>query len=420
MSDAQFDRNGKVVGRIVRLLMNVASMGACLGDRRGQIGVIVALAAVPMAMGIGIGIDFSRASSARADMQTAVDAAVLAGAKDGTSSWPTVADNTFTGAVGTGVTVTAKSFSVDADGNYKGSATGSLPTSFAGLFSIDALSFQVTATAVKPVVSNKVCILLLSTSATPGLLLNSGATLNAPDCQVDVKSTGNPAATFNAGTTFNTKKTCIAGSQVLDNGGSHATLTKSCTTASDPFAGTLPVPSTSCTSSGSNYNGGVVTMTPGVYCSGINFNGTTTLTLQPGVYVIKSGNWNFNGGSITGTGVTIYYADSSYIQFNGTTKLNLTAPTTGTYAGLLMYEAINLAKSAFTINATDGANLQGLIYLPSRNLTLNSGASVSSNALTMVLYTLIMNTVNWTLGSADKSISAVGSSTSTSSIYLKR
>lgn len=417
-----FDRKSRIFLRgIDRLVGSRTLFDRFLADRGGQIVVIVALAALPMMMGIGMAIDFSRASSARAEMQAAMDAAVLAGAKDGTTSWTTVADKTFTGALDTSVTVTSKSFGYDADGNYKGTAAASLATSVAGLFSIDALALQVTATAVKPVTANKVCILLLSTTASPGLLLNSGANLSAPDCQVDVKSTANPAATFNAGTVFTTKKTCVAGSQVLDNGGSHASLTKNCTTAADPFAGTLPVPaSATCTYSNQNVNGGTITAYPGVYCGWQNLNNAPTVNFQPGVYVFKGGGVNVNGGTWNGTGVTFYFADTSYIQFNGTVKLNLTAPTTGTYANLLWYEAANLSQSSFTMNATNGANMEGLMYLPSRNLTLNSGASVSSNKLTMVLNTLIMNTVNWTLASSDKPISAASGSVSTSGIYLKR
>ncbi|MCE1237551.1 MAG: pilus assembly protein TadG-related protein [Hyphomicrobiales bacterium] len=388
--------------------------------RAGQISTIVAIASVPIAMGLGIAVDFARASAARGQLQAAMDAAVIAGAKNGTSSWTTISANTFDAAVSKSVTVASRSFAADADGNYQGTATGTLATSFAGLFSIDALTLQVTATAVKPVSGNKVCILLNSTTASPGLLLNSGANLNAPNCEVHVKSTGNPAATFNSGTVFTTQKTCVAGSNVIDNGGTHASLTKSCTTVSDPFAGTLPTPaSSSCTYSGLNYNGGSVTLSPGVYCYGINFNGTTNLTLNPGVYVIKSGNWNFNGGTMTGTGVTFYFADTSYIQFNGTTSMNLAAPTTGAYANLLWYEAQNLSQSWFTMNATNGATMTGLIWLPSRNLTLNSGASVTSNKLTMVLNTLIMNTVNWSLSSSDKSITTTSGSNAASGIYLK-
>lgn len=414
--DAEFaaGRSSLSSGRRLRV-----SLGRLRESRSGQVALITALVAVPLAMAVGLAVDFARASTAREQMQTALDAAVIAGARNAGSSWTTVASTTFDADLAASVTVKSRSFALDADGNYGGTAVGALKTSFGGLFSIDVVTMSVKATAVRQSAGNKVCILLLSTTASPGLLLNSGANLNAPNCEVHVKSTGNPAATFNAGTVFTTQKTCVAGSSVLDNGGTHASLTKSCTTASDPFAGTLPTPaSSSCTSSGANYNGGNVTLSPGVYCYGINFNGTTNLTLNPGVYVIKSGNWNFNGGTIVGTGVTIYFADTSYIQFNGTSSLNLTAPTSGTYSGLLMYEATGLAKSSFTINATNGATIAGLIYLPSRNLTLNAGASATSNNLTVVLQTLIMNTVNWTIGSADKSITVGGAASA--NIYLKR
>lgn len=85
-----------------------------------------------------------------------------------------------------------------------------------------------------------------------------------------------------------------------------------------------------------------------------------------------------------------------------------------------MYEASGLSQSSFTMNATAGANLTGLIYLPKRGLTLNSGASVTSNNLTMVLDTLIVNQVNWTLDSADKSIPVSGSSSAVAGVYLKK
>ena len=85
-----------------------------------------------------------------------------------------------------------------------------------------------------------------------------------------------------------------------------------------------------------------------------------------------------------------------------------------------MYEAAGLAKSSFSMNATNGATMTGLLYLPSRQLTLNSGASVSSNNLTMVLDSLIVNTVNWTLDSSAKSIAAAGTSGTSAGVYLQR
>jgi Flp pilus assembly protein TadG len=391
-------------------------------DRRGNIALIGAIAAVPMILAAGVTIDYVRASSARADLQTAIDAAVLAGARDASAAWTTVAtttlDSTLSASSGA-PTVKSRTFTKNAAGEYVGTVTATLPTSITQLMGLSSIDLGATATAVVKVASDNVCILLNDTSASPGLLLNSGATFNAPNCQVHVKSTGSPSATFNAGTTLSTKKICLAGSAVTDNGGSHPNLTKSCTTATDPFAGTLPTPASAvCSQTSMNVNGGTVTFYPGVYCGGVNLNNGPTVNFQPGVYVIKGGNINANGGKWTGSGVTFYFADTSYIQFNGSVTLNLTAPTSGTYADLLMYEANGLAKSSFSINATNGATLEGLIWLPSRNLTLNAGASVTSNKLTMVLNTLIANQVSWTLDSSNKTIAASGSAAS--GTYLKK
>ncbi len=398
----------------------VARLRLLRRDRSGNMAIIAALGAIPMVLAIGFAIDYTRAASARSDLQEAVDAAVLAGARDGTANWATVATNMFNASLRTtDFTLASKTFTLDGSGHYVGTANGTVKTTFSGLMAVTSLPVSATATAVVKAASDKVCILLLNTSATPGLLLNGGANISAPNCQVHVKSTGNPAVTFNASTTLSTKKTCIAGANVLDNGGTHPNVSKSCATVADPFAGTLPTPaSSSCTYSNVNVNGGTYTASPGVYCGWINLNSSPTINFQPGVYVIKGGGVNANGGTWNGTGVTFYFPDSSYIQFNGTVKLNLSAPTTGTYANLLMYEATGLAKSAFTMNATNGATLNGLLYLPSRQLTLNSGASVASNSLTMVLDTLTVNQVNWTLDSSAKAIAASGSSGSAAGVYL--
>lgn len=391
-------------------------------DRSGNIALVGALAAIPLFLAIGIAVDYTRAASARNDLQSAVDAAVLAGARDATTNWKTVASRMLAATVKTSdYTIASSSFTQDASGNYFGTASGSVATTFAGIVSVASLPISANATAVVKPSSDNVCILLLNTSASPGLLLNSGATINAPNCQVHVKSTGAPAATFNSGTTLSTKKICVAGTNVLDNGGTHPNLTKGCTTVADPFAGTLPTPSSSaCTYSNVNVNGGTYNASPGVYCGWTNLNSAPTVNFAPGVHVIKGGGVNVNGGTWTGTGVTFYFPDTSYIQFNGTVKLNLSAPTSGTYANLLMYEAGGLSKSSFSMNATNGATLTGLIYLPSRQLTLNSGASAVSDGLTMVLDTLTVNTVNWNLDSSAKTIAAAGSGSGSGGVYLEK
>jgi hypothetical protein len=197
------------------------------------------------------------------------------------------------------------------------------------------------------------------------------------------------------------KKTCLQGTNTLINGGTHPNFFTGCTTASNPYVGKLPAPpSTTCVAPnnyGGNYNGGTVALTPGVYCGGFNFNSAPTVTLAPGVYVIKNGSWNVNGGKWSGTGVTFYFADSSNIQFNSGMDFTLTAPTTGTYAGILIYEADGLSESPFIFDNSVQETMSGFIYLPSRDITWNSTSNQTSPVMTLVANTGTFDTMNWSL-----------------------
>ena len=152
-------------------------------DRSGNLAIIAALAAIPLVLAIGIAVDYARASAARSDLQSAVDAAVLGGARDASTSWTTVASSILSSSIKTkDFTLGSSSFSLNDSGYYVGSASGTVATTFAGLVSMQTITISATATAVVKAASDKVCILLLNTTASPGLLLNSGATINAPNC----------------------------------------------------------------------------------------------------------------------------------------------------------------------------------------------------------------------------------------------
>lgn len=261
---------------------------------------------------------------------------------------------------------------------------------------------------------------MLDPTATQALLVNSNVTLNSTNCQIDVASTANPAAIFNSGDVFNVSKICVKGANTIQNGGSVSSLSTGCATASDPFAGALPSVSVgSCTVSNQNYSG-ANTLSPGTYCGNFNFNGTGSLNLNPGLYVFSNAHWNLNSGwTISGGGVTFYFADSnSYIQINGGAIMNVSAPTSGTYANILMFEPTGLAKSSYTINGTTGHQLNGLIYQPSRNLTFNAQSNLATENFTMVVNTLILDTMTWNFATSPKQISPAGSAVVTTAVRL--
>ena len=388
-------------------------------DRRGSIAAIFSLSIFPIVMIVGISVDYGRLSEAKTTLQSALDAAVLAGASASASSQTSVAQNTLTGALGMDSTrLTSQSFTPGTNNTLAGTATMTVPLTFLQVAQVTSRTVTANATAIAATSgtsAGKVCILIKDPTAAQALLVNSNVTISAPNCEIDVASTGTPAAMINNGSGINVSSLCVQGSNVTTNGTAPASLKKGCTTASDPFAGTLPVvTNTTCTVSNLNYSG-TTALVPGVYCGNFNFNGSGTLNMAAGLYVFKGTHWNLNSGwTVNGSGVTIYFADSSsYIQVNSGVGINISAPTIGTYANILMYEPTGLSISSFSINGSAGHSFTGLIYLPSRNVTFNSVSTVSSESITMVFNQLILDTINWTFASGAMSIPAAGSSGTT-------
>ncbi|MBV9076357.1 MAG: pilus assembly protein [Methylobacteriaceae bacterium] len=378
----------------------VASAGR---DERGAVALLFALVLVPLAGVIGAALDYSRATNVRSSMQRALDAAVLQGVQQRSDQQIATAQQVFASLFRqSSVTLSGPTFT-QSNGTLSGSASATVPTTVMRMLRFSSLTVATSSAAAPGATaqpSTAVCILILDPSS-QALTVNSGAGINAPNCEMHVRSTGNSAAIFNASSSLSLAKICVQSTSVIQNGGAVPNLKTGCAALSDPFAGTLPAPaSTSCgANNGGNYDGswGAVTLSPGVYCGWYNFNNAPTLNFNPGVYVIKGGGWNVNGGKWTGNGVTFYFADTSKIQFNSGMNLSLSAPTSGSYANLLIYEAAGLSRSQFVLNDSVAENLQGLIYLPSRDVTVNAGTNVSSQQIAMVFATLILNNVSWQL-----------------------
>src|SRR5690348_10287982 len=87
----------------------------------GSIVPAFTVLAIPFMAMVGMGIDYSRASSVRAQLQSSLDSAVLAGAKDASQNWTSVAQAVFNGNPSSLTSgVDAPAFTTDANGNYSG------------------------------------------------------------------------------------------------------------------------------------------------------------------------------------------------------------------------------------------------------------------------------------------------------------
>jgi hypothetical protein len=158
----------------------------------------------------------------------------------------------------------------------------------------------------------------------------------------------------------------------------------------DPLAG-LPVPPSNLPSRGSvNLSKGSLTIQPGIYTQIAASGKGTVLTLSPGVYVITGGGLSIsNSASVSGTGVTIYNAGSSFpsaggtfgaVSLSGSGAISLTAATSGTYAGVLLFQSRdNALDVSLTSNAVAG--LSGVLYAPAARLVINGSGQLRTAAV---------------------------------------
>lgn len=386
-------------------------------DTRGQVAIVFGVMLLAIVVVVGASIDYSRANRDRAVLQNAIDAAVLAGAIAPAATRNGVAENTLRASLaGTGFQGAVTTWTLVNDFTYTGRVTATMPTSFMSIVGKQSLALAASATAtIRMGATSKVCILVNSASASQAFLVNSGVSLDAPNCRIDVRSTAAPAAIFNSNSTLNVDKICVQGTSVIQNAGPVGVLKTGCAAAADPFAGALPaVTPGACTVSNQNYSG-VNILSPGVYCGTFNFNGVGSLQLSPGLYVFKDAVWNINSGwSVSGSGVTFYFANqNSGIQINSGVNLSVAAPTSGTYANILMYEPVGLPQSAIVFNGSAGHAFKGLFYLPSRNATFNSVSSIVSEEITLVFNTLILDGLNWKFATSGRAIEPAGGDAAT-------
>ena len=168
----------------------------------------------------------------------------------------------------------------------------------------------------------------------------------------------------------------------------------------DPYAGLdTSVPSDMpCTNfnshivsqTGPNGNGGQVTLSPGCFTT---FNlGNHTYTLQEGTYYLDSANLVMNGSTtLIGEGVTIVLTGSNpgTVSMNGTSTINLTGPTSGDFANLVLVQSANAnVGNNNTINGSNSSSLDGAIYFPSGDVTLTGSTGQAFQCAMVVGYTV--------------------------------
>jgi len=332
-----------------------------------------------------------------------------------------------TGTAGAGVTLTVNNppCAISSDPN-KGKTNYAetmisepVPTYFASLMGLHSVTITTRAEAARGL--SGPCIYALNPTG-PAITIVAGIIVKSR-CPIVDESTSTNALSCVIGAFLYAPRISVSGGSqsLLCLAASQPETYVPAPVPADPLA-YLPAPSTAnnaCgTSTSSPYTGssspvnitlgGNVVFNPGVYCGGISITAAllSSIKFNPGTYILKDhagilgitqGGLNITLNeltSITGTGVTFYNEGTqgslmvvepvSGGSLLSLSNVSLSAPTTGTYAGILFFQAHGSTPTAvFVANLIDNSKLEGAIYLPDGDVSY--GVSAISSAYNILV-----------------------------------
>ncbi|HEY1256271.1 MAG TPA: pilus assembly protein TadG-related protein [Terracidiphilus sp.] len=411
-----------------------------LRDERGNVILLTALSLTMLLTFMAFAVDVGNFYYSQRQLQSIADAAAMAGAleinecgtgntncavmqaaakaamtENGVTSYNFAAQSCpIAAATGTTINLTLNNGpcaygSAAKDPNYgqpnyvEAVVTQKIPTYFARFIGIGTTQISARAEAGKGVPAFPTCG-LASGGAGTDITVNGGGVIQdaaGSNCNVTSDSTssgtclgGTPSATINGSVTTNALN--IVGNICDTNGGAvvPSSTNTGYSSVPDPFAGiAAPTPPavTSTTGYGgfSGTSGSTYNFYPGTYTSNVNLNsGSYTVNFEPGLYYFEA-NVTFGNHAVTSTGggVTFFFAPGANLTINTGVSSTLTAPAvnaqsdgsvisgTGAYNGLLIWQS----SGPFDLDAGTTTTLDGAVYVPNGQLTVNGGATVNAN-----------------------------------------
>lgn len=409
------------------------------GSRKGQAIILVVVAASLLLIGVvGFALDGGQMYAQRQMAQAAADAAAQAGIMSimrGTNATsthtfgtgtPPLADYTCTTTDGITPCVYARNNGFG--GTASDTVTLSYPSSVTGvtLSSVTIPAFEVTVhrtvntgfiqflkgPATTTVTAKAIAGIVGTVSPDSIIVLGSGpnafqatngASVSVSGGGIAVNSTNSTALVISGGTTVTAAQIDVVGGASV-TGGSTATPspTTGTTAVADPLASLAAPTVGACAYNNYSPGYGTWTLNPGVYCGGISITNGATATFNSGTYIIDGGSLNLVGGTTdTGTGVTFYLTgtNASYggVNISNGAGVTFSAPTTGTYTGILFYQDRSITSSNGAIfSGGVQMNLTGTLYFPTTSVTYSNGSGTAGYV------GIVANTVSFTGGTSIK------------------
>ncbi|HLY05640.1 MAG TPA: hypothetical protein VKR31_07825 [Rhizomicrobium sp.] len=333
----------------------------------------------------GLAADYGSALYSRIEDQRMADTAAMAGAAvyaetNSTSAVTTAVGNmaSLNGYASTRLTPTLVN-SPTGDGNQavKVVVSSTTPMTFSRVLTgTSSVSVSASSYAELKSASGSGCILTLDPTASQAFTISGSGYLDAPACDVIANSSNSDALDMSGSARISAACTITVGGQKTTTGLTLDLCTKPTTGAAatpDPYAA-VPAPAIS---------GPCLTLPSpptnvpiGYYCHGINVSSTATFQSGGTYYVV--GNLAFQGGSnVTAHNVT-FYVTGGTVAISGSAVVNLTAQTSGTYAGILFFGSRAGNTSNNNISGSSNSTITGALYFPTQQVTFSGGSNTPS------------------------------------------
>jgi len=387
-------------------------------DKRGN-ALVIAAAALPLVIGsAGLASDTIEWALWKRQLQRAADSAAFAGvyAKIQSAGVSDAVNRDLTYNSHIGISTTTVTSNPPTSGSYTSdqyavnvALSASKRLSFSGMFMSFTPTIRASATATI-VPSGQYCVVSLENTSTTGITATGSATVNL-GCGMITNSTSLTAAVATGSSNVTASPiAAVGGIPASTHWGSGTVLQPFTLAEPDPFASVPPptFPTASCPNYRVNANTSDVFdatdarttgLPSGTYCIGsatlqgtVTFPANSTIILDGGGLSIGSqANVSCSGCTFVLSSRTADSNPSSIgnADFNGGATLNLTAPDTGTYKGLIIYQDRRAqdgtnANQTSNINGNSSSFFQGGFYFPSQQVTFNGDAGMTTNCIQLV------------------------------------
>lgn len=280
------------------------------------------------------------------------------------------------------------------------------PRLLSSIFSKDPVTIKARAVA-KLIGGSPACVVALSAVKSKAVEVSGNTSVTLNDCSV-VANSIQPDAYYMPNSTAELTADCIStvGGSSIKNPSPDLLDLKVCSSvqenappAADPYAD-VPEPVVSGYSCRNRSVSGPVAPPTNnhpvygpyaVFCNGIEVASNTTATFGPGLYIITGGNLKVNNKAILkANGATFFFANNTTAEISGSAELDLTAPTTGPYAGLVFFGASCedtplQCDEVFRINGNSSTtSIKGAIYLPGSTIEFLGSTRAESSCLQII------------------------------------